>query len=793
MASSGPGPRILLLLLLLLLLLPPAASASDRPRGRNPVNPEKLLVITVATAETEGYLRFLRSAEFFNYTVRTLGLGEEWRGGDVARTVGGGQKVRWLKKEMEKYADREDMIIMFVDSYDVVLAGGPSELLKKFVQSGSRLLFSAESFCWPEWGLAEQYPEVGTGKRFLNSGGFVGFATTIHQIVRQWKYKDDDDDQLFYTRLYLDPGLREKLGLNLDHKSRIFQNLNGALDEVVLKFDRNRVRIRNVAYDTLPVVVHGNGPTKVPPVASTPALPCPNPWASPTLLRSRPSPAPTAEVPHLHPGGLSHSASVSPQQLQLNYLGNYVPNGWTPEGGCGFCNRDRRTLPGGQPPPRVFLAVFVEQPTPFLPSFLQRLLLLDYPHDRITLFLHNNEVFHEPHIADSWPQLQEHFAATKLVGPEEALSPGEARDMAMDMCRQDPECEFYFSLDADAVLTNPQTLRILIEENRKVIAPMLSRHGKLWSNFWGALSPDEYYARSEDYVELVQRKRVGVWNVPYISQAYVIQGETLRMELPQREVFSGSDTDPDMAFCKSFRDKGIFLHLSNQHEFGRLLATSRYDTEHLHPDLWQIFDNPVDWQEQYIHENYSRALEGEGIVEQPCPDVYWFPLLSEQMCDELVEEMEHYGQWSGGRHEDSRLAGGYENVPTVDIHMKQVGYEDQWLQLLRTYVGPMTESLFPGYHTKARAVMNFVVRYRPDEQPSLRPHHDSSTFTLNVALNHKGLDYEGGGCRFLRYNCVISSPRKGWALLHPGRLTHYHEGLPTTQGTRYIMVSFVDP
>lgn len=321
MTSSGPGLR-----LLLLLLLPPAASASDRPRGRDPVNPEKLLVMTVATAETEGYLRFLRSAEFFNYTVRTLGLGEEWRGGDVARTVGGGQKVRWLKKEMEKYADREDMIIMFVDSYDVILAGSPSELLKKFVQSGSRLLFSAESFCWPEWGLAEQYPEVGTGKRFLNSGGFIGFATTIHQIVRQWKYKDDDDDQLFYTRLYLDPGLREKLSLNLDHKSRIFQNLNGALDEVVLKFDRNRVRIRNVAYDTLPVVVHGNGPTK----------------------------------------------------LQLNYLGNYVPNGWTPEGGCGFCNRDRRTLPGAASP-RVFLAVFVEQPTPFLPRFLQRLLLLDYP------------------------------------------------------------------------------------------------------------------------------------------------------------------------------------------------------------------------------------------------------------------------------------------------------------------------------------------------------------------------------------------------------------------------------
>lgn len=29
--------------------------------------------------------------------------------------------------------------------------------------------------------------------------------------------------------------------------------------------------------------------------------------------------------------------------------------------------------------------------------------------------------------------------------------------------------------------------------------------------------------------------------------------------------------------------------------------------------------------------------------------------------------------------------------------------------------------------------------------------------------------------------------------MHPGRLTHLHEGLPTTNGTRYIAVSFIDP
>ena len=38
----------------------------------------------------------------------------------------------------------------------------------------------------------------------------------------------------------------------------------------------------------------------------------------------------------------------------------------------------------------------------------------------------------------------------------------------------------------------------------------------------------------------------------------------------------------------------------------------------------------------------------------------------------IAQEMEHYGQWSGGTNKDERLTGGYENVPTRDIHMKQV-------------------------------------------------------------------------------------------------------------------------
>jgi hypothetical protein len=30
-------------------------------------------------------------------------------------------------------------------------------------------------------------------------------------------------------------------------------------------------------------------------------------------------------------------------------------------------------------------------------------------------------------------------------------------------------------------------------------------------------------------------------------------------------------------------------------------------------------------------------------------------------------------------------------------------------------------------------------------------------------------------------------------MMQPGRLTHFHEGLTVTKGTRYIMISFIDP
>ena len=54
--------------------------------------------MTVATSETDGFKRYLRSAKLHNINGKVLGMGEVWKGGDdMANSPGGGHKVNLLK------------------------------------------------------------------------------------------------------------------------------------------------------------------------------------------------------------------------------------------------------------------------------------------------------------------------------------------------------------------------------------------------------------------------------------------------------------------------------------------------------------------------------------------------------------------------------------------------------------------------------------------------------------------------------------------------------------------------
>ncbi len=44
-------------------------------------------------------------------------------------------------------------------------------------------------------------------------------------------------------------------------------------------------------------------------------------------------------------------------------------------------------------------------------------------------------------------------------------------------------------------------------------------------------------------------------------------------------------------------------------------------------------------------------------------------------------------------------------MPTVDIHMNQVGYEKEWHKILLDYAAPVTEKMYPGYYTRVRLTL----------------------------------------------------------------------------------------
>lgn len=68
---------------ILLFLFLSFASINAWQKTENP----KLLIVTVATSETDGFRRFKKTVQEFGHDLRVFGMGEEWRGGDMENEV----------------------------------------------------------------------------------------------------------------------------------------------------------------------------------------------------------------------------------------------------------------------------------------------------------------------------------------------------------------------------------------------------------------------------------------------------------------------------------------------------------------------------------------------------------------------------------------------------------------------------------------------------------------------------------------------------------------------------------
>jgi len=221
---------------------------------------KKIIIITVASETNNELNRFLNSLKLNNLNYIVLGLDKIWNGGDMANGSGGGQKVNLLKSELRKWDDNQlnSTLILFSDSYDVINLSTGNEIIKKYEKMGiDKIIFSSEKTCWPDLKLSTHYPSTDSEYKYLNSGGFIGMANDVLELIKESTINDDYDDQLFYTKLFL----FEKTNIMLDYYCDIFQTLNNAEEDILINTKNNR--IVNKLYNKTPCLIHGNGPKKI--------------------------------------------------------------------------------------------------------------------------------------------------------------------------------------------------------------------------------------------------------------------------------------------------------------------------------------------------------------------------------------------------------------------------------------------------------------------------------------------------------------------------------------------------
>ena len=149
---------------------------------------------------------------------------------------------------------------------------------------------------------------------------------------------------------------------------------------------------------------------------------------------------------------------------------------------------------------------------------------------------------------------------------------------------------------------------------------------------------------------------------------------------------------------------------------------------------------------------------------------------TEEWCNYLIEIAEKHGGWEPLPD---------DLFPAQEIRVKELGHgvyeelEAHWNQ----YIVPIVEKYW--HPIKMYGIRDaFVMKYTPETQNKLALHHDASLVTGSIKLNEA---YEGGELVYPRQLKSNKNTAIGDCILFPGQVTHGHQCLEVTKGTKYSL------
>ncbi|CAI8043596.1 Procollagen galactosyltransferase 1 [Geodia barretti] len=276
--------------------------------------------------------------------------------------------------------------------------------------------------------------------------------------------------------------------------------------------------------------------------------------------------------------------------------------------------------------PHVFVALQTRNSAHLLPNFFGYLENLDYPKSRISVWVRTDHNLDDtPAVLEAWctavrdvylsVDCQHSKKVVFDVGypppdtDEQYRHTASVQQTALEAGRRSG-AQYFFVLNTDNFITNPQTLRLLIAEDRVVTAPMLNSEGNAaFSNFWMDQDSLGYYKRHEDYLPILQRNFTGCFRAPVLLPPLLIhlsspQSQSLIYH-PPLEGFNGP-TDDIVHFAYSAKMGGVAMFICNTELFGYIMRP------HTHPSLKVAAEKFVDFKTKTLV-NYPPVIYSQFV------------------------------------------------------------------------------------------------------------------------------------------------------------------------------------
>ena len=182
---------------------------------------------------------------------------------------------------------------------------------------------------------------------------------------------------------------------------------------------------------------------------------------------------------------------------------------------------------------------------------------------------------------------------------------------------------------------------------------------------------------------------------------------------------------------------------------------------------------------------YEDADAG-GCWREVAPDIVTIPFWRADFCRTLVEAAEAVGGFEALEHDLLNNA-----APGLELRINRIAppFAERFEADFQRRIVPVIKTHWWPLKT-GKTRMPFVLRYSPDTQAALDPHHDAAMVSFAMPLN---AGYSGGLLTFPRQHWDSREVEVGTLIAFPSRVTHVHWVTPVTEGTRYAMTVWVAP